>query len=320
MILVTGCAGFIGARVAEMLLEKGEKILGVDDLNDYYDVRLKKWRLKKLLAYRNFEFIKADITNFSTMEKLFKKNRIDVIYNLAARAGVRASIENPGIYFRVNVDGLLNILELSKRHRVEKIIHSSSSSVYAGAEMPFKEDADVSRPLSPYAASKRASELLCYTYYHLYGMNITVLRYFTVYGPAGRPDMSPFRFIKFIDEGKTVPVYGDGLQERDFTFIDDIARGTIKSDSLKGFQIINLGNSKPHKLVKLIKIIEEALNKRAKIKYLNPDKADMKATWADNKKAKELLDWEPETTLEDGIKRTVSWYFENRAWLTGLKF
>lgn len=319
MILLTGCAGFIGSRVAEMLLIRGERVVGVDDLNDYYDIRLKKWRLRNLEVSKNFKFIKADITNFSAMKKVFKRNKINVIYNLAARAGVRASIENPGVYFRVNVDGLLNILELSRCYGVEKIIHSSSSSVYAGAEMPFREDANVEKPLSPYAASKRASELLCSTYNHLYGLSITVLRYFTVYGPASRPDMTPFKFIKLLDEGKSLPVYGDGLQERDFTYIDDIAKGTIKSHSLKGFQIINLGNNNPHRLVELIKIIEKELNKKAKIKYLDSGKADMRATWADNEKAKELLDWKPETSLEDGIKKTVQWYIENRRWIRKLK-
>ncbi len=319
MILITGCAGFIGARVTEILLKEGRDVLGIDDMNNYYDVRLKRWRLKNLGAYKNFKFIKADITDLPAMRRIFMRNKIRVIYNLAARAGVRASIENPGIYFRVNVDGLLNILELARRYGVAKIIHSSSSSVYAGADMPFREDAPIERPLSPYAASKRASELLCYTYHHLYGLSISVLRYFTVYGPAGRPDMSPFKFIKLIDEGRYLTIYGDGSQERDFTYIDDIAEGTISAESLNGFSIINLGNSTPHRLIELVGIIERALNKKARIKYLPPQRADMKATWADISKAKELLDWEPRTSLGDGIERTVMWYRKNREWIRKLK-
>ncbi len=319
MILVTGCAGFIGARVTEIILKEGKDVIGIDDMNNYYDVRLKRWRLKNLEGHKNFKFIKADITDFSAMRMVFRRNKIQVLYNLAARAGVRASIENPGIYFLVNVDGLLNILELARSYGVAKIIHSSSSSVYAGADMPFREDANIERPLSPYAASKRASELLCYTYHHLYGLNISVLRYFTVYGPAGRPDMSPFKFIKLIDEGRDLTIYGDGSQERDFTYIDDIAEGTVRAESLSGFSIINLGNSTPHRLIELIKIIERILNKRAKIKYQPPDRADMKATWADISKAKELLDWKPETSLDEGIEKTVMWYRGNREWIRKLK-
>jgi nucleoside-diphosphate-sugar epimerase len=319
MILLTGCAGFIGARVAEILLEEGRNLLGVDDLNNYYDVRLKKWRAEKLKRFKNFKFLKADITDFKVMERIFKKNRIDVIYNLAARAGVRASIENPMIYFKVNVDGTLNLLELARRFGVRKFILSSSSSVYAGAKMPFREESEIAKPLSPYAASKRSGELIAYTYHHLYGLDIAVLRYFTVYGPAGRPDMSPFKFIKLINEGKELPVFGDGTQMRDFTYIDDIARGTVMAERIKGFEILNLGNNKPHSLNELIALIEKSLGKKAKIKNMPFDKSDMKSTWADIRKAKKLLGWSPVVSLEDGIKRTVEWFKKNEKFLTSLK-
>lgn len=319
MVLLTGCAGFIGARVTEFLLEQGRVVLGVDDLNDYYDVRLKEWRLNNLKKYRNFKFVKADIADFSMMEKLFRKYRIKVIYNLAARAGVRASIVDPHVYFRVNVDGALNLLELARRSDVQKFILSSSSSVYAGAKMPFREDAVINSPLSPYAASKRSAELISYTYHHLYNMNIIILRYFTVYGPAGRPDMSPFKFIKLISESRPLPVFGDGTQMRDFTYIDDIARGTVQAEKLNGFEIINLGNNKPHKLKELISLIEKLLGKKARIKKESFERSDMKSTWADIHKAERLLGWKPEVTLEEGIEKTIAWFRENQDLVRRLK-
>lgn len=319
MILLTGCAGFIGARIAELLLEQGRDVLGIDDLNDYYDVRLKRWRLKNLKSFKNFKFTKADITDFSAMRKLFNKNKISVIFNLAARAGVRSSIKNPQLYFKVNVEGTLNLLELAKSKGVQKFILSSSSSVYAGAKMPFREDMEIFKPLSPYAASKRSAELISYTYHYLYGMDVIILRYFTVYGPAGRPDMSPFRFIKFINEGKVVPVYGDGTQSRDWTYIDDIAKGTVLAERLKGFEIINLGNNKPHRLNEVISHIEKLLGKKARIKRFDFEKSDMKSTWADIKKAEKLLGWKPSVSLEEGIEKTTRWYMDNIQWLRWLK-
>jgi len=319
MILLTGCAGFIGARVAEMLLEKGEMVIGVDDLNNYYDVQLKKWRLGNLKRFSGFKFFKADISDLNQMRKIFKKTGIKSVINLAARAGVRASIENPWIYFEVNVTGNLNLLELSRQSGIKKYVLASTSSVYAGAGMPFRETANPGNPLSPYAASKRAAEITCYTCHHLYGLDITVLRYFTVYGPAGRPDMSPFRFIRLIDEGKPIQVYGDGNQKRDFTYVDDIALGTIKALKPAGYEIINLGNSKPFRLNEFIRMIEAMLGKRAKIKRYPFHSADIKATWADIGKAKNILDWQPQIDLKTGLKRTVDWYKENRHWLKTIK-
>jgi len=311
-ILLTGVAGFIGQKVGEFLLKKGYEVVGVDNLNDYYDVSLKKYRLNLLKPYKNFIFHKIDIENYTSLKKLFKTYKFKAVMNLAARAGVRYSIENPFVYFSTNVQGNLNLLELCKEFKVKKFVLASTSSLYAGQKMPFKETLAVNTPISPYAASKKAAETMCYTYHHLYGIDVTILRYFTVYGPAGRPDMSPFRFIKWIYEGKPVIVYGDGTQKRDFTYIDDVAEGTVKALKKVGFEIINLGNNKPYELNYLIHLIEKYLNKKAKIKYLPFHKADMKATWADIGKAKEILKWEPKIKLEEGVKRTIKWYGENK--------
>ena len=318
-ILLTGVAGFIGQKVGEFLLKKGYEVVGIDSLNDYYDVSLKKYRLNLLKPYKNFIFCKIDIENYNSLKKLFKTYKFKAVMNLAARAGVRYSIEKPFVYFSTNVQGNLNLLELCKEFKVKKFVLASTSSLYAGQKMPFKETLAVNTPISPYAASKKAAETMCYTYHYLYRIDVTILRYFTVYGPAGRPDMSPFRFIKWIYEEKPVIVYGDGTQKRDFTYIDDIARGTIKALKKVGFEIINLGNNKPYELNYLIHLIEKYLNKKAKIKYLPFHKADMKATWADIEKAKEILKWEPKINLDEGIRRTVEWYKENEKWVRKVK-
>ncbi|MCM8772767.1 MAG: GDP-mannose 4,6-dehydratase [Candidatus Omnitrophica bacterium] len=313
-ILVTGACGFIGWKVCEKLLERGEEVLGVDDLNDYYDVRLKNWRLEKLRKNKNFLFVKFDISK-KEIRYIVKEAKPDIIINLAARAGVRASIENPDIYYQTNVIGNLNLLECAKEFGIKKFIYSSSSSLYAGCKIPFSEDLPVNEPISPYAASKKAGEITCFTYHYLYGIDIVIFRYFTVYGPAGRPDMSIFKFIKLIDEEKEITVYGDGTQSRDFTYIDDIAEGTISGLNLSGFHIINLGSSFPHSLNEVIKIIEEKLNKKAKIVYAPFPKTDLKITYADITKAKKLLNWEPKTKIEEGIEKTILWYIENKHWL-----
>jgi len=313
-ILLTGACGFIGWKVSEKLLEKGEEVLGIDDLNDYYDVRLKKWRLERLLKNKNFSFVKLDISR-ENIKYVVKEAKPDVIINLAARAGVRASIENPEIYYQTNVIGNLNLLECAKDYGIKKFILASTSSLYAGCKIPFSEDLPVNNPISPYAASKKAAEITSYTYHYLFGIDVIIFRYFTVYGPCGRPDMSIFKFIKLIDEEKEISVYGDGSQSRDFTYVDDIAEGTISGINLSGFEIINLGNSSPHQLNEVIKIIEENLNKKAKIVYAPFHKADIKETYADITKAKKLLNWTPKIDIREGIERTVKWYIENREWV-----
>jgi len=318
-ILVTGVAGFIGSKVSEMLLKEGKEIIGIDNLNDYYDVKLKLWRLDNLKKYSNFKFYKINIEDYISLKQLFQKNHINAIINLAARAGVRYSLENPFIYLSTNAGGNLNLLELCREYSVHKFVLASTSSLYAGQKMPFNEELPVNTPISPYAASKKAAESMAHTYHYLYGIDVTILRYFTVYGPAGRPDMSIFRFIKWIMEGVPLEIYGDGNQERDFTYVDDIAKGTIKALKPAGYEIINLGNNHPHKLSEAIKLIEKYTEREAFFKYKEFHKADMKATWANIDKANKYLDWQPEIDLEEGIKRTVDWMKENWAWVRKIK-
>jgi len=315
-ILLTGVAGFIGWKTAEFLLNEGFKVIGVDNLNNYYDVRLKEWRLSTLEDKPNFKFYKLDIENYGALKVLFDTFQIDAVVNLAARAGVRYSLINPHIYLSTNAEGTLNLLELMKDYGIKKMVLASTSSLYAGQPMPFKEDLPVNTPISPYAASKKSAEVMAYTYHYLHGLDISVVRYFTVYGPAGRPDMSIFRFVKWIDEGKPIKIFGDGTQSRDFTFVDDIAKGTIKALKPLGYEIINLGGGKnPISLKSIINKLENLLGKRAIIDYKEPNKADMKETWADITKAGKLLGWKPEIDIDEGLKRVVEWYKENKSWL-----
>src|SRR3989338_6265111 len=254
-ILLTGSAGFIGAKTAEFLLKQNKIVVGIDNLNDYYDTKLKSYRLNLLQKHRRFRFYKADIENFSGLKTLFRRHRFDAVINLAARAGVRYSMENPFVYLKTNTLGTLNLLELCKDFKVKKFVLASTSSLYASQKMPFKETLAVNAPISPYAATKKGAEALCYAYHYLYGIDVTVLRYFTVYGPAGRPDMSIFRFIRWIDEGKPLELVGDGSQSRDFTYVDDIARGTVKALRKMKCRIINLGGNKPYALHQMINLI-----------------------------------------------------------------
>ncbi len=318
-ILVTGAAGFIGAKTSEQLLKAGYTVVGVDNLNDYYDVRLKKHRLSALKTSPKFTFYKADIEDLTTLRKIFRKHKFQAVINLAARAGVRYSLEDPWVYMSTNATGTLNLLVLCNELGVKKFVTASTSSLYAGQKMPFKETLPVNTPISPYAASKKAAEALCYTYHHLFGLDVTILRYFTVYGPAGRPDMAPFRFIKWIDEGKPVQLFGDGSASRDFTYVDDIARGTIKALKLKGIQTINLGNNKPYKVSEFIRLIEKNLGKKAIIKQLPKNKTDMDATWANIGEAKNTLKWQPETSIQEGVRHTISWYRKNQSWISEIK-
>ncbi len=318
-VLVTGACGFIGYRVSEFLLRDGYKVVGIDNMNAYYDPKLKEWRLRQLKKYNNFDFYKVDVSRFKNLKKIFRKYSFDAVINLAARAGVRASLENPWVYVDTNVTGTLNLLELCKEYKIGKFILASTSSIYGNSKLPFKEGKKVDRVISPYAATKKAAEVLSHAYHYLYDIDVTVLRYFTVYGPAGRPDMSIFRFIKLIKEEKPIEVFGDGSQRRDFTYIDDIAEGTIKALKPLGYEIINLGNSKPAKLSNVIELIERYLKKKAKIIYKDFHKADLRATWADIRKAKRLLNWKPKVSLEEGLKRTVEWFNENWNWVKNIR-
>jgi len=314
-VLLTGCAGFIGAKTAELLLEQGHTVIGIDNLNDAYDPKLKRWRLSRLQERPQFAFHPVDISEWDATKQVFEAQLpYDAVINLAARAGVRQSVENPWVYIATNTTGALNLLELCRQHGVNKYVLASTSSLYGNNERPFREDQPTDRPLSPYAASKKGAETLCYTYHHLYGLDITVLRYFTVYGPAGRPDMSIFRFIRWIAEGEPIQVFGDGLQERDFTYVDDIARGTIAGLKPLGYEIINLGGDRPVSLQWIIETIENLLGKKAVWQKQPMHPADVKATWADITKARTLLGWEPQVSVEEGLRRSVEWYLTNRDW------
>ena len=317
-ILVTGSAGFIGSRVSELLIQNGYQVLGIDSLNNAYDERLKQWRLSKLRAYADYEFLQADIVDYESIEDCFSQNNIDAVINLAAQAGVRNSSTNPLPYYETNVIGTLNLLELSKKNSIPKFVQASTSSVYGNGSLPFKENSNTDNPESPYAASKKSAELICHTYHTLNDMNVTVLRYFTVYGPSGRPDMAVFRFIHWIYEGKPVILFGDGSQQRDFTYIDDIASGTIAALNCRNFNLINLGNDRPIDLNSLINIIEETLNKKAILQLGNDNPADVKGTWAHISEAKRILKWEPYVSIEEGIKRSVDWYLQNRDFVASL--
>ena len=306
------------------MLDQSDLVVGVDNLNDYYDVRLKEWRLQQLqnhLNAQNFSFEKLDIENQGSLKSLFKKTGpFDAVLNLAARAGVRYSMENPHVYLSTNAEGTLNLLECMRENGCHKFVLASTSSLYAGQRMPFTEDLAVNEPLSPYAASKKAGELMAYSYHKLYQMDVSVVRYFTVFGPAGRPDMSPYRFIKWINEGVPIEMFGDGSQSRDFTYVDDIARGTIASIQDVGYEIINLGGGRnPVSLNTIISRLEELLGNKAVIDHKPFHIADLMETSADIEKAKKLLGWEPNISLDEGLKKSVDWYLENREWLKSIK-
>lgn len=312
--LVTGCAGFIGSKVTELLMADGHEVTGVDSLNDAYDLRLKKWRLSQLEGQPGFSFHHLDICDQDSMRRVFGEG-VDGVVSLAARSGVRQSVENPWVYYETNVVGTLSLLEMCREFGVAKLVIASTSSLYGASDgQPSPEDANTDRTLSPYAASKKAAESLCYTYHHLHGLDVTVLRYFTVYGPAGRPDMSLFRFVQWVSEGRPVTVYGDGSQTRDFTYVDDVARGTIEGLKPMGYQVINLGSDNPVVLMDTIHLVEKWVDKKAILEHRPSHPADVPATWANIGKARKLLGWEPRVWIDEGVGRLVSWYQDNRAW------
>lgn len=318
LYLVTGAAGFIGYRVAELLLQQGEKVIGLDNLNDAYDVRLKHWRLERLQGYSGFSFYKIDISDRCALQEApFSRPspKIEAVINLAARAGVRQSVQNPWVYIETNVTGTLNLLELCRHQGISKFVLASTSSIYgANPPLPTPEEASSDRPLQAYAASKKGAEALTHAYHFLYGLDITILRYFTVYGPAGRPDMSMFRFIQWIQEGRPLRLYGDGEQSRGFTYLDDIAEGTLLGLRPLGYEIINLGGHEVVTINRLIRLIEELLGKKALIQQLPANPADMLANWADVSKARALLNWQPQIGLREGVARCVEWYLSEREW------
>jgi len=320
-ILVTGAAGFIGSRVAALLREQGCEVTGLDSFNDAYDIRLKNWRWEQLENKGGFDLHRLDLTDTAALKRLFERQEkgystpFDAVINLAARAGVRASVENPAVYVEANVSGSLNLLEMCRHFGVKKFVLASTSSLYGKDHAtPYREDMNTDRQLSPYAATKKAAEAMAYTYHFLHGIDVSVLRYFTVYGPAGRPDMTPLRFTQRIREGKTITVFGDGSQSRDFTYVDDIARGTIAALRPVGYEAFNLGSDEPLKLSAMIELIEELTGEKAKIDFRPWHPADMMATWADISKARKMLGWEPQTTFREGLGKLVAWYDANRSW------
>jgi UDP-glucuronate 4-epimerase len=313
--LVTGAAGFIGARTSELLVKDGHTVAGVDNLNQAYDLRMKEYRLNRLQATDGFTFHKLDISDKSIIEKL-KGEKFDGVINLAAWAGVRVSVENPWIYVESNMTGTLNMLELCRQTEIPKFVTASTSSIY-GEDPPYPtpETASSSKPLQPYAASKKGAEAMAHAYHHLYGIDMTILRFFTVYGPAGRPDLSIFRFVQWISEGRPVRVNGDGEQSRGFTYIDDIARGVILALKPVGYEIVNLGGHEVITINNLIKLIEDVVGKKANVQYGPPNPADMRSNWADVNKAGKMFGWEPQYDMRTGIEELVKWYNEERAWV-----
>lgn len=309
-ILVTGGAGFIGSHLTERLLERGDKVVVIDNLNDYYNPRIKEQNISKSMKSSNLTFIKGDIIDIKLLQKIFEDNSFDVIVHLAARAGVRASLEQPLLYEEVNCKGTMQLLEMARRHQVKRFVFASSSSVYGNVrETPFKEDARIDRPVSPYAATKAAGELYCHNYHHLFGISCTALRFFTVYGPRQRPDMAIHKFAMMIDQGKTIPFYGDGSTARDYTFYTDIIDGVVAAiDRDLGFEIINLGESRTTTLSTLVGIIEKELGKKAELNKLPIQPGDVEITFADVSKARRLLDYKPSTTIEDGVHRFIEWF------------
>ncbi len=306
-VLVTGGAGFIGSHVCERLLSLGEEVVCVDDLNDFYRPEVKKKNLG-LLEGGKFKFIKADIRDSSATEKAF--DGIDSVMHLAARGGIQPSLRNPLLYEEVNVKGTLNLLELCRKYDVDNFVFGSSSSVYGvNSKVPFSEDDRIDKPVSPYAASKIAGESLCHVYSQLYGINVSCLRFFTVYGPRGRPDMAVYKFTKLIDEGKPIQVYGDGTSGRDYTYVSDIVDGLMNAWRKKfRYEVLNLGDSNPVALNNLISLIEKAVGRKAVIEARPSQLGDVPITYADISKARKLLGYKPEVEIEEGIPKFVSWY------------
>ncbi len=312
--LVTGAAGFIGSRTSEILIRDGHTVTGIDNMNDAYDVRMKEHRLAALKKLPGFEFRRIDISIQDEVAQL-SGEKFAAIVNLAARAGVRASVENPGLFYETNLMGTLNLLEFCRKQDIGKFLLASTSSIYgANPKYPTPETESSSEPLQPYAASKKAAEVLAHTYHYLHGIDVSVVRYFTVYGPAGRPDLAMFRFCQWITEGRPVTVNGTGEQSRGFTYLDDIARGTILALKPLGFEIINLGGHEVISINGLIDLLEELIGRKANVQYEPPNLADMFTNWADVSKAGRLLGWEPQVGLREGVRKLIEWYEAERAW------
>ena len=306
--LITGAAGFIGSHLSERLLADGWTVVGVDNFDDFYDPQIKRRNINNCLKSEKFHLIEADIRDGDAMGKIIGRD-VQIIVHMAAKAGVRPSIDQPLLYADVNVNGTMVLLELAKKHGIDKFIFGSSSSIYGNNEkVPFSEEDNVDFPISPYAATKKAGELICHTYHYLYGISVTCLRFFTVYGPRQRPDLAIHKFAKLIEQGKPIPIYGDGTMMRDFTYIDDIINGIVAAMTrCDGFNIYNLGESQPITVNDLIAEIEKALDKKAVRKYLPPQPGDVEGTYADVTKAIRDLGYNPSTSIRDGLAKFTVW-------------
>lgn len=308
-VLVTGAAGFIGSHVVEALQRRGQKVVGLDNFDDFYDRGLKERNLAAARAGQGFELVEGDIRDGDLLRRILSEKSVDVVLHLAARAGVRYSIARPELYADVNVRGTAAVFEAARQAGVDKVVYASSSSVYgARATPPFAEDGDVDHPVSPYAATKRACELLASTYHHLHGMHLAGLRFFTVYGPRQRPDMAIARFTELIDEGRPAPVYGDGANRRDFTYIDDVVQGVLGAlDRAVGLRIYNLGESATTTVDELVQMIGAALGKTPRIERRPPAPGDVPLTYADIRRARAELGYDPQVPLAEGLRRYVAW-------------
>ncbi|MFB0508466.1 MAG: GDP-mannose 4,6-dehydratase [Thermodesulfobacteriota bacterium] len=314
MILVTGGAGFIGSHLCGRLLREGHRVVCLDNFDDFYNPEIKRRNIQEVIGEEQFELIEGDIRDTQLIARIFRGQAFDVVVHLAARAGVRPSIDYPKLYEEVNVQGTINLLESCREFGIKSFVFASSSSVYGGnSKVPFSEEDRVETPISPYGTTKRAGELFCYSYHHLFKINITCLRYFTVYGPRQRPEMAIHRFTRLIDGSEMVPMYGDGQSMRDYTYIDDIIDGTLEAISRnKGYEIYNLGESCTIRLIDLIRMLEETLGKKAIIEGWPEQRGDMPITYANIEKARKKLGYTPRVSMEEGIGRFVEWYRQNR--------
>ncbi|TSA45684.1 NAD-dependent epimerase/dehydratase family protein [bacterium] len=314
-ILVTGGAGFIGSNLCERLLKENHQVICFDNFNSYYSPDIKKKNIESLQGNPNFTCIIEDVVNHNALEKVFIENKIDAVVHLAAKAGVRASLEDPEGFSVNNIIGTFHLLEVCKRYKVKDFIFGSSSSIYGNnKKVPFSETDNVDYPISPYAATKKANELFCFNYHYLYGMNIVCLRFFTVFGPKNRPDMAHFTMVRSIINGQPINKYGDGTSRRDYTYVDDIVEGIVAClDKNFGFEIINLGGSDAVTLNQMIATLEEAIGKKAVINNMPMPPGDVDQTFADIGKAKKLLNWAPKTKYAEGVAKLVAWYRENHS-------
>lgn len=309
-VLVTGAAGFIGSNLTKSLLEKGYRVVGIDNFDDTYETKFKKAHVEPFAKDKNFALHKVDIRDLKKLRKIFEKEKPAYVVHLAAKVDTRHAVDTPHEYTSVNIDGTLNILELCREYKVENLVAASSSSVYGNSpRMPWKESETPGEPLSPYGATKQAMELLAYSYHHNFDMNVTCLRYFNVYGENNRPIMVPYIWAKKILADEEIEISGDGSRKRDYTYVGDVVRATISAmEKPLGFEVINIGNNTPASLKELLNTFEKVIGKKAKVKSRPSSKSSVETTYADVSKAKELLNWQPETSLEKGVERLVGWF------------